>query len=57
MNQIQDEHDTNVAKTEEFLKEILAAPTGGVHQVPDCYGTRNLLPSFCILVILDLRKI
>jgi len=31
MNQIQEEHDTNIAKTEEFLKEILAARTGGVH--------------------------
>jgi len=40
MNQTQDEHDTNIAKTAEFLKEILAIPTGGVHGVPDCYGTR-----------------
>jgi hypothetical protein len=39
MNRTQDEHDTNIAKTEEFLKEILAIPTGGVHGVPDCYGT------------------
>jgi hypothetical protein len=46
MNQIQDEHDTNIAKTEEFLKEILAAPTDGVHRVPDCYGTGNFAAFF-----------